>query len=211
VTTSTTATAQPAPTPPLLPRADHRPGPSLRAAAVIAGGVLFAVGNALHPMEHDAAALEAPTWAAAHVTFAAGALLIAAGMGALSQRLAPSRLAQIGLGVLWVGLVLMPVSSVLEAYVAPAMGHDAFHELEESIVWFSAVAGIATLLGPTLVAIGAFRQRLLPRLVTLALLGTTIGLLASGAVAEEGYAIIPGTIVFGLGIAAAGWLSRRPA
>jgi hypothetical protein len=208
VSTSTT-TPQLAPTHPTP--ADHRAGPALRAAAVVAGGVLFAVGNALHPMEHDDAALEAPTWAAAHVTFAAGALLIAAGMAALSQRLAPSRLAQIGLGVLWVGLVLMPVSSILEAHVAPEMGHDAFHELEESIVWFSAVAGIPTLVGPTLVAFGALRHRLLPPLVALALLGTTIGLLASGAVAREGHAIVPGTIVFGLGIAAAGWVSRHPA
>jgi len=197
-------------TPPLV-RADHRAGPSLRAGSVIAGGVLFAVGNALHPMEHDDAALSAPTWAAAHVTFAAGALLVAGGTSVLAARLAPSRVAQLGLGVLWLGLVLMPVSSALEAYVAPAMGSHAFHHLEESIAWFSALAGLATLLGPVLMAIGAVRHRLLPRLVALALLGTTIGLLVSPAVAKEGYALIPGTVVFGLGIAAAGWLSRRPA
>ena len=32
-----------------------------------------------------------------------------------------------------------------------------------------------------------------------------------GVLPVEGYGIIPGTIVFGLGMAAAGWVSRRPA
>jgi hypothetical protein len=193
------------------PVADHRPGPSVRAASVVAGGVLFAVGNAMHPLEHNDAALQAPTWLAAHLTFGAGALLMAAGIGVLARRLAPSRTAVIGLGVLWVGLVLMPIGSITEGYVARAMEHSAWHEFEASIGWFSALAGTATLLGPLLIAIGALRNRLLPVPVALALAGITVGGLLAGALPVEGYGIIPGTIVFGLGMAAAGWVSRRPA
>ncbi|MEU2351156.1 hypothetical protein [Modestobacter sp. NPDC049651] len=186
--------------------------PPLAALSVVAGGVLFAVGNALHPMRHDDAALEAPTWLAAHLTFGAGAVLMAAGIGVLFRRLAPSRLATAGLAVLWVGLVLMPIGSITEGYVAPLMGHSHFHELEESIAWFSALAGTATLLGPLLVCVGALRHRLLPAAVALALPAITVGgVLAGGVLPVEGWGIIPGTVVFGLGMAAAGWVGRRPA
>jgi hypothetical protein len=70
-------------TTPSLPPADHRVRPPLRALSVVAGGVLFAVGNALHPLEHNDGAPDAPTRLAAHPTSGAGALLMAAGIGAL--------------------------------------------------------------------------------------------------------------------------------
>ncbi|WP_448638662.1 hypothetical protein [Geodermatophilus sp. URMC 63] len=189
---------------------DHRPSPSLRGLAVTAGGVLFAAGNALHPMEHSEAAHQAATWVAAHVTFGAGAVFVAAGAGALAARLAPSRVATIGLAVLWVGLVLIPVGGYTEAYVAPAM-HSGFAAVEQATLWFSALAGTATLLGPLLVAVGALRSRLLPAPVAVSLLALPVGGVLAGALPVEGWGIIPGTVVFGLGIAAAGWLSRTPA
>ena len=199
-----------------LPRTTPHPAvegtrPSPAALSVVAGGVVFAVGNALHPMTHDHAAMQAPTWLAAHLTFGAGALLMAAGIGSLFRRLRPSRLAVVGLGVLWVGLVLMPIGSIVEGYVGPAMGHDAFHELEGTLLWHSVLAGTSTILGPVLIAIGALRGRLLPVPVALALPAITVGALAVGVVPVEGWGIIPGTVVFGLGMAAAGWVSRRPA
>jgi hypothetical protein len=61
--------------------------------------------------------------------------------------------ATVGLGVLWLGLVLMPIGSITEGYVSPAMGH-AYSDLETSLLWFSTLAGTSTLLGPLLVAIG---------------------------------------------------------
>ncbi len=191
-------------------RPDHRAGTPVRAVALVAGGVVFAVGNAMHPLRHDAAALEAPTWLASHLVFGVGSLLMAAGLGALARRTAPSRTATVGLGVLWLGLVLMPIGSITEGYVSPAMG-EAYAELETSLLWFSSLAGTSTLLGPLLVAIGALRHRLLPVPVALALPGITLGGLAVGVLPAEGYGIIPGTVVFGLGMAAAGWVSRRPA
>ena len=191
-------------------RPDHRPGTHVRAMALVSGGVVFAVGNALHPLRHDAAALEAPTWLASHLVFGVGSLLMAAGLGALTQRMAPSRVATVGLGVLWLGLVLMPIGSITEGYVSPAMGAD-YHELETSLLWFSSLAGTSTLLGPLLIAIGAVTHRLLPLPVALALPGVTVGGLAVGVLPAEGYGIIPGTVVFGLAMAAAGWRCRRPA
>ncbi|WP_157018515.1 hypothetical protein [Cryptosporangium arvum] len=181
-----------------------------KALAVVAGGVLFAVGNAMHPWEHNEAALSAPTWAGAHVVFATGAVLIAAGLGALRQRLARSKAAVVGLGFLWVALVLMPVSSYAEAYVAPAVGRDGFTAIEESTILFGLVSGLPLLIGPLLVVFGALRHKLLPTWITLSFLGTTLGLVLGPAVPKEGYAIIPGTVIFGLGVAAAGWLSRKP-
>ncbi|GAA0273178.1 hypothetical protein [Cryptosporangium japonicum] len=183
------------------------PTTDLRALAVTAGGVLFAIGNAMHPWEHDEAALTYPTWAGAHVVFAAGAVLVAAGLGALRQRLARSKAAVVGLGFLWVALVLMPVSSYAEAYVAPAVGRDGFTAIEESTVLFGLVSGLPLLIGPLLIVFGALRHKLLPLWITLSFLGTTLGLVLAPAVPKEGYAIIPGTVIFGLGIAAAGWLS----
>ena len=205
-----TTTAVPTSTTPAAAVPDHRPSPSLRGLAVAAGGVLFAAGNALHPLEHNEEAHQAATWVAAHVTFGAGAVLIAAGAGALAARLARSRVATIGLSVLWVGLVLIPVGGYTEAYVAPAM-HHGFAAVEQATLWFSALAGTATLLGPLLIAVGALRSRLLPAPVAVSLLALPIGGVLGGALPVEGWGIIPGTVVFGLGIAAAGWLSRTPA
>ncbi|UGT39552.1 hypothetical protein LTV02_26265 [Nocardia yamanashiensis] len=63
-------------TAPTVADRDLRP----RAAALIAGGVLFAIGNGLHPLEHSETAEHAPTWVAAHLTFSAGAVLMAVGL-----------------------------------------------------------------------------------------------------------------------------------
>lgn len=166
---------------------------------------MFAVGNAMHPLRHDEAAHGASTWLAAHLTFGVGSVLLAAGLGVLAARLAPSRVASVGLGVLWLGLVLMPIGAVTEGYAAPAMG-PAYADLETALLWFSGLAGTSTLLGPLLVAGGALRHRLLPVPVALALPGITLGGLAVGVLPAEGYGIIPGTVVFGLGMAAAGWV-----
>ncbi|MGY1827043.1 hypothetical protein [Blastococcus sp. SYSU DS0541] len=203
----TTAPSLPAPTSTPVLR-DHRPGDALQAMSLVVGGALFAVGNALHPMTHDDAATEAPTWVLAHVLFGFGALLIAASLGVLVRRFAGSRLAVIGLGVLWLGQVLIPAGAVLEAWVRPLFDHHAFHVIEEATLPFTMVAGFANMIGPALLAIAAIRHRLLPLWVALAIPGITVGALLVPAMPAEGWSIIPGTILFGLGMAAAGWLSR---
>lgn len=204
--------AAPLPTAPTSPApVDRRPGDAWKAMSLVVGGVLFAVGNALHPLEHDADAPEAATWVVSHLVFGSGGLFIAAGLGVLAHRFRSSRTALAGLATTWVGMALLPVSSVAEAYVRPLMGHEGYHAFEEAAIGFSAPAGIATLLGPVLLAVVALRRRLLPPVVSIALVGMTVGLLVSPALPAEGYGVIPGTVVFGLGVAAAGWLSRPSA
>ncbi|SEL61533.1 hypothetical protein SAMN04515665_115105 [Blastococcus sp. DSM 46786] len=204
-------TAPPLPAPTSSPELrDHRPGDALKAMSLVAGGVLFAVGNALHPLTHDETAPEASTWVLSHLTFAVGALFIAAGLGVLARRFRGSRTALAGLGVTWVGMVLMPVSSVAEAYVRPLLGHEGYHAFEEATVGFGIVTAIAALLGPVLVAAVALRRRLLPPVVSTALACMTVGALLVPVLPAEGYGFIPGSVLFGLGMAAAGWLSRTP-
>lgn len=190
------------------PVRDHRAGPRLQALAVVAGGVLFAVGNLLHPLRHDEAAPQAATWVAAHVVFGIGAVLIAAGLGSVARRLAPSRIGSIGVGVTWLGMVLIPAGAVTEAWVRPLLGHHGFAAFEEAALGFTGLAGFSTLTGPVLMAAGALAHRLLPPVVAVALLGITVGGLLAPALPAEGYGIIPGTVLYGLGMAAAGWLSR---
>lgn len=190
------------------PVPDHRPSLRTRALVLTAGGVLFAVGNALHPLEHDDAAPHAATWVAAHVVFAVGAILIAAGMTALTRRFAVSKVGLVGLGVSWLGLVLIPAGALLEAYVRPLMDHHGFADIESATLGFTMIAGFSNLIGPALMTVAAVRHRLFPRLVSLSFAGLTLGALLVPALPKEGYGIIPGTVLFGLGIAAAGWLSR---
>ena len=201
-TLATTPTPTPTPTP------DHRPSLRTRALVLTTGGVLFAVGNALHPLSHDDAAPQAATWVVAHVLFAVGAILIAAGMTALTRRFAVSKVGLVGLGVSWLGLVLIPAGALLEAYVRPLMDHHGFAEIEEATLAFTMIAGFSNLIGPALMTVAAVRHRLFPRAVSLSFAGLTVGALLVPALPEEGYGIIPGTVLFGLGVAAAGWLSR---
>ncbi|MGY1722769.1 hypothetical protein [Blastococcus sp. SYSU DS0533] len=190
---------------------DHRPSDARQATAMAAGGVLFAVGNALHPLTHDDGATQAATWELAHVLFGLGALLIAASLGVLLRRFAGSRLGVVGLGVLWLGMVLIPAGAVMEAWVRPLFDHHGFSAIEEATLPFTMLAGFSSMIGPALVAVAAIRHRLLPLWAALAIPGITVGALLVPVMPAEGWSIIPGTVLFGLGMAAAGWLSRTPA
>lgn len=105
--------------------------PSTRAARrlpgllVGSGGVLFAVGNILHPLEHSPAALEAVTWEAAHLVFAAGGILLTAGLPLLvgvGEVIRRSRLASVAGVVLALGFAGMAPGAWFEAFVAPLPG-----------------------------------------------------------------------------------------
>ncbi|TFV44383.1 hypothetical protein [Blastococcus sp. TF02A-35] len=171
-----TALQSPAPTTDRpIPARDHRPSANVRGLTVVAGGALFAVGNLLHPLEHNDTAHESPTWVAAHVVFAIGALLIAAGMTVLTRRFRSSPTGLVGLGITWLGMVLIPGGALMEAYVRPLFDHHGFGEIEQATILFTMVAGTSNLLGPALIAIGAIRNRLLPLWAALAIPGITVG------------------------------------
>src|SRR5262245_65658148 len=86
------------------------------------GGVLFALGNALHPLEHDHEALSAPTWEAAHLIFALGGLLIAAGLPlliAVGDTVRRSWLVTTAGVVLALGFAALAPGAWFEAFVSP--------------------------------------------------------------------------------------------
>src|SRR4051812_3619064 len=62
------------------------------------GGVVFAIGNLLHPLEHNDAAFTSPTWQAAHLTIFFSIPLLVLGLTYLHRQLTtrvPPRLATI--------------------------------------------------------------------------------------------------------------------
>src|SRR5690349_1173021 len=104
-----------------------------RWTALASGGVLFAVGNLLHPLEHNDAAYDSATWEAAHLTIFVSLPLLILGLPALSRLLAgrvPRRLATIAVAASIVGLVGIAPGTIIEAFVAPTIGSHAMEELE---------------------------------------------------------------------------------
>ncbi len=193
-------------------RVDHRPGQRAAALSLAAGGVLFAVGNALHPLDHSDAATRAPTWAAAHLVFALGALLMAGALAALGRRLAPSRVGVAGLVLTAVGLVLVVGSAYVEVYVAPVVGHHTIAEIDATAGLWMTLTLLTYVVGPMLVAVAGLRHRAFPVAVCAGILLAQAATLALPAVpVAEGYVIIPATVVFGLAFAVAGWLARNDA
>ncbi|MGQ4619075.1 hypothetical protein [Nocardia sp. R7R-8] len=216
-----------------------------RAYALIAGGVLFAVGNALHPLEHSEAAELASTWAAAHMTFTVGAVLLAAGLGVVTSswtgtadqrastadRGVPER---VGSGVagppsnerggiakvataagvlLYLGLILaIPIGAYHEIYVAPQLSHDAQHRIEDAALPVTGPLAAAFLLGALSIAVCALiapRPRMGRAAGALIVLAVLAMAAAQGLPGAEGLWIIPGTVVVGLVLAAAGVRALR--
>ncbi|MEV0467552.1 hypothetical protein AB0I30_35460 [Nocardia tengchongensis] len=184
-----------------------------RACALITGGVLFAVGNALHPLEHSEAAEQSATWAAAHLTFGAGAILLAAGLPVLttawrSENGWTAKLAAVARALLFVGLtVAIPVGAYHEIYVAPRLSHHEQSAIEAAALPVNGPLAAAFLLGFLLLAACALAapRPLLGRPAAVALIVAVVVMAgAEGLPGPEGWWIIPGTMVVGLVLAVAG-------
>jgi hypothetical protein len=198
-------------------RADQSPGGSLRShvmstpaarplsrGLVAAGGALFAVGNLLHPLEHSAAAHASATWEAAHLVFALGGLLLAAGlplMIATAEVIRASRLALAGGVMLAVAFAAFSPGAWFEAYVAPLPG-GAGDRLESGPGGaVLAATGMFWLVAVLVFGIALVRrdQRRPVRLAGAALLAVLVVLVAfPGLPGREGLWIIPATVVAGL-------------
>ncbi|MEU4547983.1 hypothetical protein [Nonomuraea dietziae] len=186
----------------------------LAGSLVGSGGILFALGNVLHPLEHSEAAHSAPTWEAAHLIFALGGMLIAAGLPlliAVSQALRPSKLASIGGVVLAIAFAALAPGAWFEAYVAPL--HGVAEQVEAGGGGaVNAVAGMVWM--ASLVAFGAGLAwrgaRRSVRLAGVALLVAALVLIVGpGLPVVEGLVIIPATVLTGLGLLAVGAASAR--
>ena len=101
--------------------------------SLFVGGIMFAVGNMLHPLEHKDAAYESATWEAAHLTIFFSLPLLVLGLPYLHRRLAAhtdSRLAAFAVAASMAGLIGIGPGTIIETFVAPMIGHEAMTELE---------------------------------------------------------------------------------
>jgi hypothetical protein len=180
------------------------------------GGVLFAAGNILHPLEHSHAALAAPTWVAAHLIFALGGLLLAAGLPlllAVEEVVRPSRLTVTSGVILAVAFAALAPGAWFEAFVAPVPGGLAEQVENGPGGTVNTVAGFAWILSMLAFGIGLARRgvRRSVRLAGVALLVAALVLVAGpGLPVAEGLWIIPATVVAGLGLVVAAVAATRP-
>ena len=121
----------------------------IRASAwsLIAGGLLFALGNLLHPLEHNEAAYTYPTWATAHVVIFLSVPLLILGFPALQAALGRRGAGRLGLTAIVlgvVGLVAMAPGLLAEAFIAPAVGLETMQRLEAT--GFGVFGGLLSML-----------------------------------------------------------------
>jgi hypothetical protein len=171
-----------------------------RRRSLMAGGLVFAVGNALHPLEHDDAAFDYPTWEAAHLLILLSIPLLVLGLPVLQERLP-----KLALAVTTVGLIGLAPGAVIETFVAPTIGTEAMEDLTRGgMAAVDGLFGAAFLGGLVAVAWCARRARVAPAWAPLTLLAATVALFpALGATGPAiGVLIISATVVQGLSLTA---------
>jgi hypothetical protein len=172
------------------------------------GGILFALGNLLHPLEHGDAAETSATWDAAHLLFAVGAVLVCAGLPAVTSVMGTGRLARAGAALTWLAMLLVPVGAYVEVYVAPELTEAAAEHIESQAAAFGIVQILLFVAGPILLGIAAMRTGTWPVVVRVGLvLGPVLLLLLPGLPGVDGVWIIAGTSILGAAVAGAGLVS----
>ena len=177
-------------------------------ASLFAGGIAFAVGNLLHPLEHSDAAYDAATWQAAHLTIFVSIPLLVLGLPHLHQRLAgrvSPRLATVGVAASMAGLIGIAPGTIIEAFVAPMVGHEAMEQLESGgMAVANGLLGAAYLGGTIALGWAVRRAELPPRWAGPSLIvGAVVLLGVMGATGPAaGVVIIAATVVYGIALAA---------
>ena len=174
--------------------------------SLFAGGIAFAVGNVLHPLEHNDAAYDSPTWEAAHLTIFFSLPLLVLGLPLLHRRLTSrigARLSAFAVAASVVGLIGVAPGTIIETFVAPMIGHQAMEELESGgMGTVNALLGSAYLGGTIALGWAVTSARLRPRWAGPALISSAVVLLgvmtATGPLA--GVVIIAATAVYGLSL-----------
>jgi hypothetical protein len=181
---------------------------------LLVGGVAFAVGNLLHPLEHSDAAYESATWEAAHLLIFFSIPMLVLGLPVLHRRLrervAP-RIATIAVASSVVGLIGIAPGTVIEAFVAPTIGHEAMADLEAGgMMAVNALLGTAFLGGTLALGWAVRKAQLEPRWTGPVLVASAVVMLAvmgaTGPVA--GVVIITATVAYGASLAALARASR---
>jgi hypothetical protein len=182
------------------------------------GGVLFAAGNVLHPLEHSHAAHQAVTWEAAHLVFAAGGLLLAAGLPLLVETgdvIRRSRLASIAAVVLAVCFAGLAPGAWFEAFIAPLPGGVAETVEAGTAGSINTAIGFAWILGTLAFGIAMARggmYRTVQWAGSALIAGAVVLVAGPGIPVAEGLWIIPASVLVGGALAVAGVMSScRPA
>ena len=176
--------------------------------SLFVGGIMFAVGNMLHPLEHEDAAYESATWEAAHLTIFFSLPLLVLGLPYLQRRLAAhtdSRLAAFAVAASMAGLIGIGPGTIIETFVAPMIGHHAMTELESGGMGaVNAILGVAYLGGTIALGWVVRRCKLRPRGAGTSLIASAVVLLgmmtATGPAA--GVVIIASTMIYGIALSA---------
>jgi hypothetical protein len=178
--------------------------------ALMAGGVLFAAGNMLHPLQHSDTAYEAPTWTAAHLTIFVSLPLIVLGLPTLGRALAArigTKLSGCAQVATLFGLFGLAPGLVIEAFVAPEIGYDAMRELESGGMGaLMALLGGAYLGGSIALGWAARSARLRPAWAGPALITSAVAMIAvmSSTSRAAGAVIVAATSLYGLALTALG-------
>ena len=176
--------------------------------SLFAGGVAFAVGNLLHPLEHNDAAYHSTTWKAAHLVIFFSLPFIVLGLPVLHRSLVTrvgTRLSAFAVAASVVGLIGIAPGTITETFVAPMIGHQAMEELESGgMGTVNALLGTVYLGGTIALGWAVVSARLRPRGAGPALIASAVVLLgvmtATGPLA--GVVIITATVVYGLSLSA---------
>ena len=176
--------------------------------SLFVGGIMFAVGNMLHPLEHKDAAYETATWEAAHLTIFFSIPLLVLGLPYLHRRLAArtdSRLATFAIAASMAGLIGIAPGTIIEAFVAPMIGHEAMTELESGGMGaVNALLGGAYLGGTIALGWVVRRCKLRPRGAGTSLIASAVVLFgimtATGPAA--GVVVIVSTMIYGIALSA---------
>jgi hypothetical protein len=179
--------------------------------ALVAGGLVFALGNILHPLEHNDDAYQAVTWEAAHLLIFLSLPLLALGLPGLAvelQRRGMGALALAGLVLSVIGMFAIAPGLLAEAYLAPMLGSQTMERIEGS--GFGAVSGLLSLawvLALIPLAIAGYCARFGPRWVHALLILVSVALLVVGGMTGPvaGGAIIAATAAYGGAVAMLGW------
>ena len=175
--------------------------------SLFVGGVLFIIGNMLHPLEHNDAAYHSAPWQAAHLTIFFSLPFIVVGLPFLHRKLTARinpRLATVAVVASVFGLFGIGPGCIIEAFVAPMIGHHHMEELESGgMGTVNALLGVAYLGGTIALGWALTRAKLRPRWTGPSLIGGAVIMLAimSATGPAAGVVIISATVVYGLALA----------
>jgi hypothetical protein len=186
------------------------PSARLRAGALVAGGVVSAVGHLLHPLDHSESARAAERFELVHHLFIVGAMLLLAGLPLLRERLGGDRSAAFYVGCFSVATMVIPSLVALEAFASPHVDQETFDRISDSAAGPGAISTVALILGTLGCGVLAWR-RTRHRLVAAAFVVSVVVLVLIPALpGKEGYGIIASLGLLNLALAALGaqWARR---